>query len=621
MITPMKKATIVVLDSRREAELENLKRLGLLHPEIERRSDERTEALQADRETVLRALSELPEDEPALEAGDRQAVATRDLESTLETARAIKATADQRRAAREVLEKTDGELARVALWGDFDPDQIRTLADRGIDVHLFSMPPRDFRKRAPQGAIVLERGSVAVLFAMVWFRGTHPSDRAPAEIAQIPGIQEFRLPDVAPEALRRRRDEELTGIRAADDRLAELASHRIALGWALAELEQRLRDEFVRLGMDTSERVAYITGYIPADSIDSLKDAASRNGWATLIRDPDPEDIVPTEIRNPGWIRIIRPVFGLLGVTPGYRERDISFFFLIFFIVFVGMIIGDGGYGVIQLIAGVILYRRSRESAAREGASLLLVLSLSTLIWGAITGNWFGYAPIGLMVPFRYFIVPPLYAFDPRSAAAVQAVCFFLAVTHLSIARVWNFIREAREKPVIRAFAQLGWLAVLFGLYFLIMSLFLATPFPVFGIYLIAGGMAAVICFSGQTADRGFFGGIANGLKNGFPIVFDGISAFSDIISYIRLFAVGLATVAIAQAFNVMAASIGMEGFAAVAAILVLLFGHTLNVILAWLAVVVHGVRLNLLEFSGHLGMEWAGIEYQPFSDNKRSAS
>ncbi len=616
MITPMKKATIVVLDSRRAEELENLKHLGLLHPEIERRNDERTEGLQADRETVLRALAELPaEDDRTLEPADRMAVADEDVERVLETARTIKATADQRRNRREVLEKIDAELARVALWGSFDPDEIRALGERGIDVHLFSMPPRDFRKRAPEGAIVLERGSVAVLFAMIWFRGTHRSGLSPDEIARMPGIQEFRLPDVSPEALRRRREEEAAGIDAAERELAELASHRLALGWALAELEQRLRDEFVRLGMDTSERVAYITGYIPADSVDALKEAASRNGWGTLIRDPEPDDIVPTKVKTSRLIGIIRPVFGLLGVVPGYRERDISFFFLIFFIVFVGMIIGDGGYGLIQLIAGIILFSRSR-GRAREGAALLLVLSLSTLAWGAITGNWFGYAPIGRMVPFRYFIVPALDAFDPRSAAAVQAVCFVLAVMHLSIAHVWNFVREVRERPAIKAFAQLGWLAVVLGLYFLIMSLFLGTAFPAYGMYLIGGGMAAVILLSGQTAEQGFFGGVANGLKNGFTIVFDGISAFSDIISYIRLFAVGLATVAIAQAFNEMAASIGTQGVAVVAAIVVLFFGHTLNLVMAWLAVVVHGVRLNLLEFSGHLGMEWTGIEYQPFSDN-----
>ncbi len=634
MIVPMRKATIIVLDSRRREEVANLKHLGLLHPEIERRHDARTEQLQAQREAVQRALVELPaeESDPASSGRDAQRDAASggpsadspsrvpDLERAMAITAEIDEIAEQRRAHREALERIDAEIRRTVSWGDFDPDDLRWLAEREIEVHLFSMSPKDYRKRAPSGAIVFQRGPVAVRFAMIWLHGHHVSGATPEEVAQVPGVERFRIPETSLGTLERCREEELSAIEEAGRRLAQAAVHRETLRRAADELERRLRDEHVRLGMDTADRIAYITGYIPEDSLDSLRQAASNNGWGTLIREPDPGDAVPTKISNPGWIRIIRPVFNLLGVVPGYRERDISLFFLLFFVVFVGMIIGDAGYGAILLVAGVVMVMRGR-GAARDGAVLLLVLSLSTLAWGAITGNWFGYEPIGRLVPFRYLMVPELNSFDPRSTQAVQAVCFVLAAVHLSIAHLWNFIRQVREKPAIKAIAQLGWLCVLLGLYFLIVSLFIGQEFPSFGLYLIGGGMAAVFLFSGQTPEHGFIGGVANGLKNAFTIVFDGIGAFSDIISYIRLFAVGLATVAIAQAFNEMALSVGTDGAAVVLAVVILLFGHTLNLIMAGLAVVVHVVRLNLLEFSGHLGMEWTGIEYQPFSETHRSAS
>ncbi len=634
MIVPMRKATIIVLDSRREQEIGNLKRLGLLHPEIERRHDERTERLQAQREAVQRALVELPAEETDL-VSPREGVShdaatdgtpadepsrSGDPDRAIEIAADIDTIAERRREHRDAVERIDAEIRRIASWGDFDPDDLRWLAEREIEVHLFSMSPKDYRKRAPSGAIVFQRGPVAIRFMMVWLHGRHVSGATPDEVAGLPGVERFRPPEASLRALEERREKELSGIEAAGRRLAEATAHRETLRDAADELERRLRDEHVRLGMDTADRVAYITGYIPEDSVDSVRQAASNNGWGTYIREPDPEDTVPTKIRNPGWIRIIRPVFNLLGVVPGYRERDISLFFLLFFVVFVGMIIGDAGYGAILLAAGLLMVTRGR-GAARDGAVLLLVLSLSTLAWGAITGNWFGYEPIGRLVPFRYLVVPELYSFDPRSTQAVQLVCFVLAAVHLSIAHLWNFIREVRERPAVRAIAQLGWLSVLLGLYFLIVSLFIGLEFPPFGLYLIGGGMGAVFLFSGQTRELGFFGGVVNGLKNAFTIVFDGIGAFSDIISYIRLFAVGLATVAIAQAFNEMALSVGTEGVTVVLAVVILLFGHTLNLIMAGLAVVVHGVRLNLLEFSGHLGMEWTGIEYQPFSETNRSAS
>lgn len=630
MITPMKKATVIVLDSRRDEELANLKRLGLLHPDIERRSDERTDQLQADRELVLRAIGVLPSEEqlpadevpaqPAADAGAPGAGSGEDFEDTLETARAINAAAEHLRGRREALGKIDDELSRVAAWGEFDPDEIRGLAERGIEVELFSMAPKDFRKLAPEGVIVLESGPVAVRFAMVWYNGTHSSGLSADEFAQHPGVQRLRLPDVSPQRLRARREEELAEIRADEKEIAVFASRRGALQAALEEIERRLTDERVRLGMDTAERVAYITGYIPADSVDALKRSAANNGWGTLLRDPGPEDPVPTKIKNPGWVRIIRPIFTLLGVTPGYRERDISFFFLIFFIVFVGMIIGDAGYGAILLVGGLFALAKTR-GGNREGPALLLVLSLSTLAWGAISGNWFGFEPIGETAPFSYLVIPALDSFEPRSTQAVQAVCFVLAALHLSIAHLWNFAREIREKPAIKAFAQLGWLSVVLALYMLVVSLFLGQSFPPYGMWMIGAGLAAVFIFGGQSEDVGFVGGIGRGLAGAFTTVFDVISAFSDVISYIRLFAVGLASVAIAQAFNEMAASVGGGGVGIALAIVVLLFGHTLNLIMGGLAVVVHGVRLNLLEFSGHLGMEWTGIEYQPFSDKNRKAS
>ena len=107
--------------------------------------------------------------------------------------------------------------------------------------------------------------------------------------------------------------------------------------------------------------------------------------------------------------------------------------------------------------------------------------------------------------------------------------------------------------------------------------------------------------------------GMLKGLAGLFTTFLNTISAFSNIMSYIRLFAVGMASVAIAQSFNAMASSMN-SGIAIVAGIAVLIIGHSLNLIMGLLSVVVHGVRLNLLEFSGQLGMEWTGVAYKPFS-------
>ena len=177
---------------------------------------------------------------------------------------------------------------------------------------------------------------------------------------------------------------------------------------------------------------------------------------------------------------------------------------------------------------------------------------------------------------------------------------------------------DVKKKPVIKAFAQPGWLAMIIGLYFLVLNLVLGAdnfPLPDFALYLIFAGLGFVVVFSEQ--DGRFFKGLLRGISSLLTTFLDSISAFSDIISYIRLFAVGLATVAVASSFNSMAAGMGSGVVGIIAAIFILAIGHTLNIAMVALSVVVHGIRLNVLEFSGHLGMEWTGINYNPFRNRK----
>jgi V/A-type H+/Na+-transporting ATPase subunit I len=361
--------------------------------------------------------------------------------------------------------------------------------------------------------------------------------------------------------------------------------------------------------------------------VDQVREAASTHGWGVVIRDPEPDERVPTQLRNPRPVRIIRPVFDLLGTVPGYRELDISFFFLLFFTVFFAMIIGDGGYGLILLGGTLYASVRTRRAGKPVGGGLVLmmVLSTATIIWGAITGNWFGYAPFNNLPVLRSLVIPNISIDNEASTELIQYLCFVIGTVHLSIAHVWKFLRAIRERPRIAAFEQLGWLSMVLGLYYLVLQLVIDQdkyPMPDFALPMIVGGLVAVILFSAQEEGRNFFMGVAMGLAGIITTILDSISAFSDIVSYIRLFAVGLATLAIAESFNSMAGGIaeGLGGIpGAVVAVLILFLGHTLNLAMGALSVVVHGVRLNMLEFSQHLGMEWTGVEYAPFKTGSQT--
>jgi V/A-type H+-transporting ATPase subunit I len=165
----------------------------------------------------------------------------------------------------------------------------------------------------------------------------------------------------------------------------------------------------------------------------------------------------------------------------------------------------------------------------------------------------------------------------------------------------------------------LGWLCLVVGLYFLVLNVVLdknAFPIPSFALYLIGGGLGAFFIFANQRGGN-FFKNILVSLSDFLTTFLNSVSSFSDIISYIRLFAVGLAGASIAASFNDMAFGLPPGPIRIIGGGLILLFGHGLNLAMNALSVVVHGVRLNLLEYAGHLGIEWSGHKYSPFALKK----
>jgi V/A-type H+-transporting ATPase subunit I len=315
------------------------------------------------------------------------------------------------------------------------------------------------------------------------------------------------------------------------------------------------------------------------------------------MEDPSADDNVPTLIRNPKWIGIIKPVFAVMNIVPGYREKDISPFFLLFFTIFFGILVGDAGYGTVFLLITAAAHKMLAHKLQDQSFFYLAyLLSTITIVWGILTGTVFGtLLMMGKVKPLLPWLT------DPRN---VQFLCFTLGVIHLTIAHIWRCVTRG---AFWGALAEIGWISMLWGSYFLANMMLIGIPLPAFVSYLyLAGGTLVIMDIISQRKDIGV---------NMILFVFSVINTFGDIVSYIRLFAVGLAGVAVADAFNQMAMIIGFGNiFSAGVSILILAFVHLfLNLALCVMGVLVHGIRLNVLEFSGHLGMEWSGIPYHPF--------
>ncbi len=589
MIVKMRKITVVVQEKDREETLENLSQLGLVHLEHLREPaggslEEARERLQA----VKKTLAALPA--PAEKSGVGREM---ELDEVIDRVGELK---EEETRLRDRSEKNRRLIEEWEPWGDFDPRLLRELNGKGIWVYLTVLPEREV-KDLPEDVgveIIARRGGM--VYCGIISRGMKYFHFKTHELPPR------RLSEMIAEGEKIARE-----TREVDEELNRLADLR-----PLLEKEEELRTrelefEEARTGMEEAGKLSYLRGYCPLPELAALEAAARDNHWGLLIEEPGSEDEPPTLLTNPRWVRLIEPVFRLIDTVPGYREIDSSFVFLIFFSLFFAMLIGDAGYGLIFLAATALVHWKCGPRLAdKRPIFLLYILSGGTVVWGILTGTVFGQQWLPASVTG---LVPWL-----RNQNNIIGLCFLIGAIHLSIAHLWRLIRKA---PSVLALADLGWIAIIWMMFFVARMFILEKPFPPFaGIIGGAGGLLVII-FS--IHPRQFFREL---VPRNFALFLNVISSFADVVSYIRLFAVGLATVAIADAFNTMAASLGWSSvisgfFAAV----ILLFGHVLNMTLGGMAILVHGVRLNVLEFSGHLGNEWTGRRYSPFRGSRISDS
>ncbi|MFQ3619876.1 MAG: V-type ATP synthase subunit I [Spirochaetales bacterium] len=610
----MKKVYLVLLESHKRESLALLKKVGVVHVETLGKSTDTLEELQNKAQFLSRAIQALPVDDKTKESKKAlsEAPTAEGDGSVFNLAETILKTSDKYRSLKEETERLFREIDQWEKWGDFSPEDIQFLSQKGIQLRLYEVRIQELSDLPRQGKHFL-LWKTKEYAGLIWI--------GQSEEEFPTGWEALPLPRKSLSQLRTELGEKRRQIARLERELFDLTVHRPVLQKALVAFEEKLEFEQVCADLQAEGVLLYLSGFVPVPKVETLTQAAKAHGWGLLIKDPDPEEPVPTLIENPAWVRIVQPVFKLLGTIPGYREVDISFFFLIFFSLFFSMIIGDGGYGVILFSLAVYFSFKEKKQKGfiSDGLILLLVMGFGTIVWGALTGNWFGFEGLAKVRPFSWFLVPALSAWDPRSNETIKHFTFLIGTVHLSIAHGWNFLRELSRTPRIRAFAQLGWLSMVLGLYYVVLFLALDAkkyPVPSFAVYLIAGGLAAVFIFGQQEGN--FLKGVLKGFSGFITTFLSSISVFSDIVSYIRLFAVGLASIEIAKSFNGISGTLMQHPIGVVAGVLVIVFGHGLNLAMGGLAVVVHGVRLNLLEFSNHLGLEWSGFSYRPFQEREK---
>ena len=607
MIEVMKLATIATSSNKDYFLLTKLRDLGLLHIKGLVEKSESSDSIASKSSEIMTILSNIIETKVK-----KKKYEALEIENHDEFFANAKSLISRRKSTEDAIFKLTNEIANLSGWGDYNPHDFEFLKSQGLDITIYSISDKEFAKLKDENLvnyIVLKQGKNESIIALV-------QDKITSVFAKELVHPEFSLSELKTQLHLANED----NLKIAKE-LENLAHYEKSINDYLTDLGNDLAFSKVNASLIMDSNISLIQGYIPESQLDEFRSFAKENSFAYSIKDLEEDDNPPTKIKHRGLVRILQPVYDLLGIVPGYKEYDISLYFLVYFSVFFAMIIGDAGYGVIFLALAVVMNLKSEKISDLN--ILLYVLSTVTIVWGAVTGTWFGSEFLIAKIPFlRMFVIesvtnyPDLFNVDSLfTQNTVMKFCFILGFSQLALACVLNVIIKSRAKD-LSFIADIGWLIDVVVLYFLVLFLVIGETVNFTPIIIgVAVGFVLIIVFGSQSPGTTFKQGLLAGFADSFTTFLNTISCFSNIMSYIRLFAVGMASLAIAQSFNDMASGM-LSSLAFPVGIAILLLGHGLNLVMGLLSVVVHGVRLNLLEFSGQLSMEWAGYNYEPFKKN-----
>lgn len=644
MIVPMKKASLIVLEKERKDALRQLRKLGVVQLEELQGSSDELQAFKDKNNKLTKAISLLSDIKVPKKVLKYQK--DMDKEAAMDLAAKIVQLFEEKKNCYDRITADRNDLERLVGWGEVNPAEIATLAANGVCISLYEIPANKYNSIGNDVQTLLVNRDKSKIRFLVIADSAETMNERPAGLP--PEAYQVVLPQYSTSELAQSIEDNEKKIEDIDSELVSDIRYLDAMKRCVPLLAKDIELENVYSGMGyeskllegeeepkasslSSVSLAWVTGFVPVDDVAKLQAAAKEQNWGLALSDPAEDEFVPTKLKNNRLVSVIYPLTDFLDVTPGYREFDISGWFLLFFCIFFAMIFGDAGYGALIALLGIGLMAKGKK--ATPLSVLISLLGVCTMVWGVCTCSWFGIETGKLPETLRAISFKPVSPAKIGDTATTnqQILCFILALAQLSIAHVKNMIKY---RKTLKFFGDFGSLLELWGMFYVVLDMVVdslkyplgITPetlyffgvgwLPVPFVAIATLGVGFVLNFVFANYEGSIGKSVLESCKNIISVILGVVNVFSDIVSYIRLWAVALAGAAISNTVNTMAGPMVGKLTLFIFGIILLVFGHGLNMMLNVLSVIVHGVRLNTLEFSTHLGMTWSGVRYRPFRED-----
>lgn len=602
MITKMKKFTFLVFYKEYEQFLEQLRSLGVVHVSEQAQGTVQDAALQERIQLLTRCNTVLAELEPFAKAAEGAATPSAD---AVEKAKGLLADYEA-----ILSEKTVAEQRLVALgkdeqtlmpWGDFDPQQITKLAEAGYQLRFFACAPKAYKKEweSAYGALVIDETKQKTHFVVV----TRPDASVDIE-AEACVLPQTSLSAIAEET--QAVQQQLTSY---NDRLAAFAADAVPV---LAQAQDVLNDEVdfarVRLSGEATcaDKLILLQGWAPAADTEAICEELDKDGHFYEVENPTNEDNIPIQLSNNKFAKLFEPLTKLY-MLPQYNELDLTLFFAPFFMLFFGLCLGDMGYGLLMIVALPIFTKLFKLINPDFSKWLVILFGASTILCGTLSGSFFGFSLYDLDIPFVQKMKEFLYT--DNSTMFTVSLC--IGVVQILFGMVLKAVNLAIQCGFKYALSTIGWFVLLVTIIVAVLTgVGMQNPIVIGFIVL---GAIGILFF--QSPGKNPLLNVGLALWDAYNMA---TGLLGDVLSYVRLFALGLSGGILANVFNSMAVGMSPKtpvvGFLVTA--LIFCIGHALNIFMNILGAVVHPMRLTFVEFFKNAGYTGGGEEYKPFRKN-----
>ena len=617
MITKMTKYSFVLLTGEKEGFLEQLQELGVVDISRSVKPVDQDSSEMFAKVTRARKTLEYLEGINFSKDADAEAIAKATVTIEGDPVDFIEQCRTKLGELNTSLANAEKQMKVRLPWGEYDKKAIDGLAELGYTVRYYCV---DLKRYDPVWSELQPLQIVNNDGQKVWFVTVAPKGEEYSFPVQEVAAPEGTYAEAAAEAAQIKA--EIIGCKAgllnAKDYIPAIKE---ACNKDLVDLDRYLADTAASSAAE--DHITVFTGFAPVENDAELAEAFEKMGVLYIKEEAVEEDNPPIKLKNNWFTRQFESFTGMYGM-PVYSEFDPTSIVAPFYLLFFAMCLGDAGYGIVLLLFGLMLNRGWVKFAMFDGlGNIISILGAGTIVVGTLLGTFFGmslYEAAWVPEAVKNCMivgeveVPGLGVFNIQMLLALA-----IGVFHICLAMTVKAICYTKRFGFRQTVSAWGWLLLIVG--GIIVAVLgvakLLSPAAIKWAVIVIGVLSALGIYIFNTPGRNPLMNIGSGLWDTYNMA---TGILGDVLSYIRLFALGLAGGMLGQAFNNLGGMVLGEGSNIILwlpFILILMFGHVLNILMSSLGAFVHPLRLTFVEYFKNAGYEGKGAAYNPLTTNK----